>query len=304
MQFCRNICFTLNNWTDAEYESLKGLDYSYMVIGKEIGEQGTPHLQGYIEFAKKMRFTTVKKLIPRAHLEERKGTQAQAADYCKEDGDFEEFGEMKVQGHRSDLDKVRTTALEGGMRAVSTYANLQGIRIAEKFLTYNEEPRDFKPTVYWIWGKTGVGKSKRAREICGEDLYTKNDGTKWWDGYDAHENVIIDDFRPSWWNITEMLSLLDRYEKRVEFKGGWRQFKPKTIVITSALAPQDCYKNTGECVQQLLRRLDHCIHLVPDVPEVEEVILDPSTIKKQETLEDNIELTDEDIKDLLKEFEL
>lgn len=277
MSVVRCACFTLNNYTFDDLVRLGGLKdhVKYLVMGAEVGEQGTPHLQGYVEFNKSIKFNSAKKLLgDRVHIEQRRGTQQQAIDYCKKDGDVWEMGTPGHQGKRVDLDNVRQLAMDGGMRAVARTSSLQQIKVAEKYLTYNEEPRDWKPEVYWLWGKTGVGKSRRAREIAGDqDTYCKNDGTKWWTGYDGHEVVIIDDFRDSWWSLTEMLSLLDRYEKIVEYKGGHRQFKPRTIIVTSAMSPADCYKNTGERIDQLLRRIDYTIEMVAEVAEVGEVIL-------------------------------
>lgn len=273
MSVLRCVCFTLNNYTDedlAHYANEIREISSYLVIGFEIGEKGTPHFQGYLELKKPTRFSTLKKLMGRAHIERRYGSAKQASDYCKEDGDFVEFGEMREQGKRNDLDNVRETALDGGMRAVTEGKfNLQHIKIAEKFLSYCEEGRDWKPEVIWIWGPTGTGKSRRAREIVGDDVYCKNEGNKWWDGYDGHEDVIIDDFRDSWWPITYMLALLDRYTFRVEYKGGMRQFRAKRIVITSAFPPENCYAGTGEAINQLLRRLDTVQELVAQVPVAE-----------------------------------
>lgn len=43
------VVFTLNNWTDEEYSYLTkefAPKCRWMVIGKEIGENGTKHLQG------------------------------------------------------------------------------------------------------------------------------------------------------------------------------------------------------------------------------------------------------------------
>lgn len=279
MQFIRNFCFTLNNYTEEEEADLAETINNvadYLIFGRERGVNGTAHLQGYMELKKNTRFTTLKKMWPRMHIESRRGTQQQAIAYCMKEGDYNTFGAPKQQGYRTDLDRTRQVALTGGMREITTIGNLQAIKVAEKFLTYNEEPRDWQPEVKWFWGSTGTGKSRQARIELGEDVYTKNDGSKWWDGYDGHEDVIIDDFRPSWWSLTEMLSLLDRYEKRIEFKGGWRQFRPRRIIITSAFAPEECYKSTGECIAQLTRRINETRHLVADVPEVAEVILDNS----------------------------
>ena len=46
----RNLCFTVNNYTDAErLHILDHVMWSYVVVGEEIGEEGTSHLQGYGE---------------------------------------------------------------------------------------------------------------------------------------------------------------------------------------------------------------------------------------------------------------
>lgn len=51
-------CFVLNNWTDEEVGSISSkisLMCSKALVAKEIGENGTPHLQGFIEFKTKQR---------------------------------------------------------------------------------------------------------------------------------------------------------------------------------------------------------------------------------------------------------
>jgi len=58
-----------------------------LVVGREVAPStGTVHLQGYVRFVKSIRFSGVKKLLPRAHIEERKGAESQATAYCKKDG--------------------------------------------------------------------------------------------------------------------------------------------------------------------------------------------------------------------------
>lgn len=107
--------FTLNNWTQEEHDLLCSVanDESkrvrYLVFGKEVGEQGTPHLQGYVEFEAAVRFTTVKNRLglQRAHVEVAKGSAQQNREYCTKEGDFEEFGEVAPvgQGRRTDLER-------------------------------------------------------------------------------------------------------------------------------------------------------------------------------------------------------
>lgn len=66
--------FTLNNYADADIIELARLgqttQFSYLCYGKEVGESGTPHLQGYFCLAKKMRLSGLKHLLgTRYHFE-------------------------------------------------------------------------------------------------------------------------------------------------------------------------------------------------------------------------------------------
>lgn len=85
----RNWCFTLNNYTAEEVEVLKGdlPQVKYIVFQRERGhEDGTAHLQGYLELERNQKLSFVKKHISgRAHWEPRHGTQQQAIDYCKKE---------------------------------------------------------------------------------------------------------------------------------------------------------------------------------------------------------------------------
>lgn len=104
-----NYVFTLNNPTPPEVAALRDSweqHYTYLVYGRETGDNGTPHLQGYFRLIRRERLTTCKQkpAMQRAHLEPMRGTSGQAAAYCKKDGDFDEFGEppREKQGKRND----------------------------------------------------------------------------------------------------------------------------------------------------------------------------------------------------------
>lgn len=256
MSRARNWCATINNFVDADIAALHNMPADFIIWGEEVGENGTPHLQIYFQLPSRMRLTAVRELLPRAHLEVARGSAAQNIEYCSKDGVVTSVGEPRHQGERTDLDTVRNDAAENGMRHVTRWANCQQMRVAEKFLTYNEEPRDWKPHVTWLYGPPGSGKTRRAHALTSEDRYIKSSSSKWWDGYDGQTDVIIDDFRESWCPLQELLALLDRYEHRVEFKGGTRQFLARNIVVTSPLHPGWLYRFTDENIEQLLRRID------------------------------------------------
>ncbi len=106
--------WTLNNPTEDECQSLADAfeagSIEYLVFGRETGESGTPHLQGYTIFESPIRFTTVKNRLGshRFHLAVSRGSPEQNKEYCTKDGDFEEFGTLPppTQGRRTDLDRV------------------------------------------------------------------------------------------------------------------------------------------------------------------------------------------------------
>lgn len=108
---CKRWVFTLNNPTDDEVTHLTSNveTFEYLVFGREQGESGTPHLQGFFILKTKLRLRQVKLLISqRAHFEVCRGTPQQAAEYCKKDGDFEEFGQLSSsQGKRSDWERLK-----------------------------------------------------------------------------------------------------------------------------------------------------------------------------------------------------
>lgn len=106
-------CFTLNNPTEGEKEALSDLCNSehvqYAVIGREVGESGTPHLQGYIWFTDRKTRNQAKAVIgDRAHLEVTRGTHQQASDYCKKDGDYDEYGSPSEEGTRCQFSRYVT----------------------------------------------------------------------------------------------------------------------------------------------------------------------------------------------------
>lgn len=109
-------CFTINNPTDDEKAALvsnappNGETFKYLVFGREVGESGTPHLQGFLILSTKLRLRNVKQLagLHRAHLEVSRGTPKEASDYCKKDGDYDEFGELpSSQGTRTDFESLK-----------------------------------------------------------------------------------------------------------------------------------------------------------------------------------------------------
>jgi len=273
-------CFTLNNYNDSEFKVIQAefekLKPSYCVIGKEIGKGGTPHLQGYVNLGRKGRksLSLMKKLLPRAHLEVAKGSDADSEKYCtKEDKDAFVIGTPQAQGKRNDLSaaietlketkKIKDVALNHSESFVKYH---RGFEALQQVLTA-DEPRDFKTKLYVLVGKPGTGKSRWANAMADKlgSTYYKPRG-EWWDGYEGQDSVIIDDFY-GWLKYDELLKITDRYPYRVPIKGGYRQFVSKQIFITSNTDPDSWYKFAGYESSALRRRIDYnYVDTVPPLP--------------------------------------
>ena len=265
----RGYSYTINNYTETDVNQVLALSKlsSYTVYSYEIGETGTPHIQGYSYFKNPRSFNTIKEALPRAHIEVSEGTQAENKIYCigpySKDGkskpynpNHQEIGEISGQGKRNDLNEIRTLLQEGkGMKDVVEIAtSYQSVKMAEQILKYHEVKRRWKPKVYWFYGATGCGKTETAWEMF-PNAYESMATGKWWEGYDAHEDVIIDDMRGDFCKFHELLRLLDKYPYRVESKGTSRQFLARNIVITTCFHPSKIFE-TREDVGQLIRRID------------------------------------------------
>jgi len=66
------------------------------IYGKEIGDQGTRHLQGYVEFKSDRRLSTLSKLA-HGHIHWERAHQSKEinADYCAKDGDWYSMGAIE-----------------------------------------------------------------------------------------------------------------------------------------------------------------------------------------------------------------
>jgi len=203
IQRSRGWCFTLNNWDGTSLGILQTRFEAgnpvYVCWGKETGESGTPHLQGYARFRDAIGLSGVRKLLETAHWEPRKGTEPQAIAYCEKDGDFTELGDRAAPGKRTDVTSFLACVREGaGALELSESHPLEFVkfhRAAEVLRGGMGIPRQEKTTVHWYHGSTGTGKSRQAFEE-NEGAYWKDmSNGQWWDGYEQQECVVFDDMR-------------------------------------------------------------------------------------------------------------
>lgn len=267
-------CFTINNYADAEYELLiQQLESEciYFVVGREVGEHGTPHLQGYAMFKRAYRFSTVKnRFFSRGHVEVARGSADSNRRYCTKDGDYREGGTIPKGGStRDELATSFCAAMSRGRSGMVEFSESQpgtwyfsGHNLLRNY--YTLQPAIDRPgvRVTWLWGKPGVGKSRRAH--CEMDqAFVKEPRTKWWNGYCLETEVIIDDFGPNGIDINHLLRWFDRYKCYVECKGGMVPLYATKFIVTSNFHPESLFKWGDEVNPQLpalMRRIE-CIEM-------------------------------------------
>jgi hypothetical protein len=246
-----NWTFTINNYTEVDETTLAGLVpdiASYVVFGREVGDSGTPHLQGYMQLVKKKRLTGMKKLHFTAHWEPAKAGFKANHDYCTKDGDFVEHGKHRGSGAPTMEERIarnkrlRDTPLnelvDSGDISVMDVRKLKNAKLD----LAQEKPAFAASDVrgVWIYGPPGSGKSRKAREDFGDDIYLKAQN-KWWDGYTGQKTVILDDMDTD--ALGHHLKIwTDRYACTGEVKGGTVNLQHEVFIVTSNFSIDDLFE--------------------------------------------------------------
>lgn len=219
---------------------------NYFLLGKEsCPDTGRAHYQCYVEFSSAQTATVLQERHQArwnkgVHLERREGTQQQAIDYCKKDGDWIEDGEAKRQGKSREADKLMEMVKDGAnlrdiLQAASGHAWCQyrsGLKEAMTLMR-SLRPPETPPSVHIYYGTTGTGKTRLARSegalptVFREPFVSGSLGPK----------VLFDDFDPQTMTRTWFLLLTDRYQQVVEVKGGEAEWAPTHIYFTTNYAP-------------------------------------------------------------------
>lgn len=266
----RRWCFTLNHYTEDEIAKLESVPVKYLIYGREIGDQGTPHLQGFIILNDNRALSWLKNNVSeRAHWEAAKGNVEQNQEYCKKEGVWIEKGTVPQQGKRTDVDRAWEIVKEKGLSAAIDDNPSTFIRYPRGMKEYAQhlqmKKRRVKPKVFWFYGETGCGKTYEAYdknvELYGyDDVWMSAETLQWFDGYEGQRVAVFDDFRKDFCKFHWLLRILDGRHCRVQVKGGHANFTPEIIYITAPMHPTQMYSDTEgkvrEDINQLLRRID------------------------------------------------
>lgn len=239
----RKVLLTINNPLEKGFthETIKDILLSrqicYFCMADEVGENGTYHTHIYFLCNTSIRFSTVKKLFPFAHIDPGRGTSKDIRDYILKtgkwastkkadttvEGTFEEWGELPSESKEKSpvMHQVRQEFLDGMTVADIVYYHpnlslrISQLEVLRQTLLSEKYSKEFRNvTVTYVFGKTGTGKtsgiyaSHEIQDICRITSY-KGDRILF-DSYSGQSVLVLEEFRGQI-ALAELLSILDKY---------------------------------------------------------------------------------------------
>jgi hypothetical protein len=254
-------------------EIIELLGIKCMVAQVEVGQNGTMHLQGYVQLVGKTRRVTFNNKVRKHtdftfHVENARGSADENVNYCtKPTGEWE---------YSSGLKKMNTTVSakpiwinKGGLVKKGSSTNLAAaIRGIQNGLTMQQIDEQF-PSVavrnargleammfrkksaenkdnrmgklFVLYGGAGTGKSYMARNqlaaelgLTPDDVFSVQfEGRVWFDGYAGEKILLIDDYEPKAIKRSLLVRLTDIYPMTGETKGGHIVPEWDYVIVTS-----------------------------------------------------------------------
>lgn len=265
---CRRWIFTYNNPPDQmQEEDFVRMKARFMIVGYEVSESGTPHLQGYVEFNSPVRFNYVREHIGiLAHFDIARGDANSNIEYCSKDGDFESWGEWPTvgQGKRNDILRMRDAVRAGADNLelfeddVTCIPAVKYTRGLEALRTAYSKPVSRPDIHVELWfGDSCTGKSSSAMELYPEAYWKEND--QWWPLYHGQTTVVWDEFTGEGCTPTMFNKLCDKYPMNIQYKGGSVAMLATTIIIISNYTPGTWWDGKTRVNMRALTRRFHKI---------------------------------------------
>lgn len=297
----RKWIFTLNNPSPEEIAHIECLPDSDAVdiiaACHEVGAEGTPHIQGMVEWVNAKSLSATKKALgsKRFHLQERRGSLRRAWAYamkgCQSKTEWEAKGEAGANWGRDRsvcAEKgcpPEEQAQDGGtwanivemVKAGRTYLEIvdaypkvavqQGTAIKQYQCEWHNSRMGWRDvTTISVDGSTGVGKTRSIMEAYGySNCYRVTDYKHgMFDAYNGEDVLIFEEFRNSL-KVEQMLNFLDGYPVRLPCRFADKMARFTKVFIVSNWAWGQQYDgiqmNHPETYAALLRRIDDYVTL-------------------------------------------
>jgi len=288
----RKYLLTINNpqEKDMSQEKIKEIleegfqSLIYYCMADEVGgNENTYHTHLFLLFSSPVRFSTIKRAFSSSHIDKSRGTAIENRNYVFKQGKWKdtsksetnlsethfEYGEIPDErpGRRTDLSELYQAIRDGlnNSEILETFPhhmiNLSHIDRTRKIILedkYRTTWRDVKVT--YIFGKTGVGKTRTVMEHFGYDnVYRISDYHHPFDGYNQQSVLLLDEFN-SQFRIQNILNYLDGYplELPCRYSNKIACFEKVFIISNLPLQKQyvDVQLDFPDLWKAFLRRID------------------------------------------------
>lgn len=265
----------------------------YWCLCDEIGQEGTPHTHVFVVFKNAVEFKSLQKPFLGAHIEAVAGSNQENRDYIRKEGKweedkkketnlpetFEEYGELpsdraqgkKISAEIFELIKQGKSNFEIMDLYPTAMNSLEKIERARQTILEEQYKKVFrKVEVTYIWGKTGVGKTRGVMEKYDYNVYRVIDYLHPFDGYKGQDVILFDEFRSSL-PIGEMLTYLEGYPLALPCRYANKQACYTKVYLISNIPLEQQYQNVQveqvETWNALKRRIGDNYEMLPDLPE-------------------------------------
>ena len=263
----------------------------YFCLADEIGTSGTYHTHLYLYSSSPMRFGTVKRRFPTAHIDKAIGTSKENRDYLRKEGKWEdtakaetrvegsfcEYGELPSEVHEKAPKMSQLMQdLEDGFSTKEIIQNnpnfafkgkeidsLRETLISDQFRFVNRDVR-----VHYLFGDSGTGKTRSiyakhpAADICRITDYGGRNGVRF-DAYHGQPVLVFEEFH-SQIPISAMLNFLDIYPLMLPARYNDRIACYTDVYITSNIPLEEQYPEIQKCKLEPWHAFLRRIHPVPE----------------------------------------
>ena len=263
----------------------------YFCMADEIGASGTYHTHVYLYSESPMRFETVKKRFPTAHIDKAAGSSRSNRDYIRKEGKWADTdkADTRVEGSFKEFGTIPDEAEEKAPRMAQLMKHIQdglsNVEILQIDPSYGFKIREMdqlrqqllndryirenrKVIVHYIYGDSGTGKTRSifekhpATDICRITSYPPR-GNVLFDSYKGQPVLVFEEFH-SQISISDMLNFLDIYPVMLPARYYDRVACYTEVYITSNIPLEEQYPEIQKCKLETWKAFLRRIHTVTE----------------------------------------
>lgn len=125
------------------------------------------------------------------------------------------------------------------------------------------EGADRNMKVFYIYGESGCGKTTYAKELALQNdysYYISSGSNDLLDNYKGQDCLILDDIRPNYIDVSDLLKLLDNHtQSTIKSRYKNKLLECKLVIITTSVSMESFFRNLiGDRIESLMQLRRRC----------------------------------------------